>query len=142
MTIISISSAVRSLLKISLASGVSFGNLYLSRICPFYLDHLICQHIISHVKVLVIQLRLTLCNPMDCSPPGTPIHEILQARILEWVAISFSRGPKLGLPVLQADSLPSEPPGKPQEYWSGQPFPSPGYLPHPGTEPAGRFVTI
>ena len=31
-------------------------------------------------------------NPMDCSPPGFPIHGILQARILEWVAISFSRG--------------------------------------------------
>ena len=34
----------------------------------------------------------TLCDPMDWSPPGFPIHGILQARILEWVAISFSRG--------------------------------------------------
>ena len=34
----------------------------------------------------------TLCNPMDCSPPGSSVHGILQARILEWVAISFSRG--------------------------------------------------
>ena len=34
---------------------------------------------------------LTLCNPMDCSPPGSSVHGILQARILEWVAISFSR---------------------------------------------------
>ena len=34
----------------------------------------------------------TLCDPMDCSPPGSSIHGILQARILEWVAISFSRG--------------------------------------------------
>ena len=32
----------------------------------------------------------TLCNPMDCSPPGSSVHEIFQARILEWVAISFS----------------------------------------------------
>ena len=32
------------------------------------------------------------CNPMDCSPPGSSVHGILQARILEWVAISFSRG--------------------------------------------------
>ena len=39
-----------------------------------------------------LQLYLTLCNPMDCSPPGSFIHRILQARILEWVAISFSRG--------------------------------------------------
>ena len=35
---------------------------------------------------------LTLCDPVDCSPPGSSIHGILQARILEWVAISFSRG--------------------------------------------------
>ena len=34
----------------------------------------------------------TLCDPMDCSPPGSSVHEILQARILEWVVISFSRG--------------------------------------------------
>ena len=33
----------------------------------------------------------TLCNPMDCSPPGSPVHGIFQARIMEWVAISFSR---------------------------------------------------
>ena len=36
--------------------------------------------------------RVWLCNPMDCSPPGCSVHEILQARILEWVAIPFSRG--------------------------------------------------
>jgi len=42
---------------------------------------------------------------MDCSLPGSSIHGILQARELEWVAISFS--------ALQADTLPSEPPGKP-----------------------------
>ena len=35
---------------------------------------------------------LTLRKPMDCSPPGPSIHEIFQARILEWVAISFSKG--------------------------------------------------
>ena len=35
---------------------------------------------------------LTLCDPRDCSPPGSFVHGILQARILEWVAISFSRG--------------------------------------------------
>ena len=34
----------------------------------------------------------TSCNPVDCSPPGSSIHGILRARILEWVAISFSRG--------------------------------------------------
>ena len=35
---------------------------------------------------------LTLCDPMDCSPPDSSVHGILQARILEWVAVSFSRG--------------------------------------------------
>ena len=40
--------------------------------------------------VLVAQLCLTLCDPMDCSSPGSSVHGILQARILEWVAISFS----------------------------------------------------
>ena len=40
----------------------------------------------------VAQLCPTLCDPMDCSPPGSSIHGILHARILEWVAISFSRG--------------------------------------------------
>ena len=42
--------------------------------------------------VLVAQSCPTLCDPMDCSPPGSSVHGILQARILEWVAISFSRG--------------------------------------------------
>ena len=41
--------------------------------------------------ILVAKSRLTLCNPMDCSPPGSSVHEISQARILEWVVISFSR---------------------------------------------------
>ena len=43
-----------------------------------------------HAKSL--QLCLTLCDPMDSSPPGSSVHGILQARVLEWVAISFSRG--------------------------------------------------
>ena len=41
---------------------------------------------------LVVQSCLTLCGPMDCSPPGSSVHGISQARILEWVAISSSRG--------------------------------------------------
>ena len=63
----------------------------------------------------VTQLCPILCNPTDCSPPGSSVHGILQARILEWVAISSSRGifPTQGSnPCLlrllhwQADSLP------------------------------------
>ena len=42
---------------------------------------------------LVAQSCPTLCDPVDCSPPGSSVHGILQARILQWVAISFSRGP-------------------------------------------------
>ena len=41
---------------------------------------------------LVTKLCPTLCNPMDYSPPDSSVHRILQARILEWVAISFSKG--------------------------------------------------
>ena len=42
--------------------------------------------------VLVAQSCLTFCDPMNCSLPGSSVHGIFQARILEWVAISFSRG--------------------------------------------------
>ena len=63
-----------------------------------------------------LQSCLTLWDPMDCSPSGSSVHGILQARILEWIAIPFSRdlpnpGIKLGFPALQVDSLPSKPPG-------------------------------
>ena len=44
-----------------------------------------------NVKVLDAQLYLSLYNPMNSSPSGSSVHGILQARILEWVAISFSR---------------------------------------------------
>ena len=40
----------------------------------------------------VAQSCLTLCNPMDCSLPGSSVHGIFQAIVLEWIAISFSRG--------------------------------------------------
>ena len=68
-------------------------------------------------KMKVTQSCLILCDPMVCSLPGSSVLRILQARILEWVAIPFSRDlpdPRIepGSPALQADSLPSEPPGK------------------------------
>ena len=44
------------------------------------------------VVVLVTQLCLTLCDSMDCSPPGSSVPGILQAKILEWIAMPFSRG--------------------------------------------------
>ena len=57
---------------------------------------------------------------MDCSLPGSSVHEIFQARVLEWVAISFSREssrPRERTRVSSiADALPSEPPGKPKKH--------------------------
>ena len=41
---------------------------------------------VTHVLAKLLQLCLTLCKPMDCSLPGSSVHGILQARILEWVA--------------------------------------------------------
>ena len=49
---------------------------------------------------------------MDCSPPGSSLHGTLQARILEWVFPSPGNLPKPWMPPAEADSLPSEPPGK------------------------------
>ena len=61
----------------------------------------------------VTQSCPTLCDPVDCSLPGSSVHGILQARILERVAISFSRGSfQPGSPALQADALSSKPPEK------------------------------
>ena len=67
------------------------------------------------------QSFLNLCDPMDCSPPGSSVHGIFQARILEWAAI-FQPSPgdppdpgiELRSPTLQAESLLSEPPGQPR----------------------------
>ena len=74
-------------------------------------------HFSCSVLCLVAQLGPTLCDPMDHSLPGSFVHGILQARILEWVAMPSSRdlpNPRIEprSPTLQADSLPSEPPGK------------------------------
>ena len=70
---------------------------------------------------LVTKSCPTLCNPMNYSPPGSLVHGIFQARILEWVAISFSRGSSQprdrthsSCTFCSADELfTSEPPGKP-----------------------------
>ena len=59
-------------------------------------DHGILISSLWHLQCcccLVAESCPTLCDPMDCSPPGSSVHGILQSRILEWVAISFSRVP-------------------------------------------------
>ena len=72
---------------------------------------------------LIFQSCPTLCNPMDCSLPGSSGHGILQARILEWVAIYFFRGStwlgeiqptSLASPALAGGFFTTEPPGKAQ----------------------------
>ena len=80
----------------------------------------------------------TLCDPIDYSPPGSPVPGILQARTLEWVAISFSNAWKwkvkekllshvrlLVIPWTAAHQAPPSMGFSRQEYWSGVPLPSP-----------------
>ena len=69
------------------------------------------REIYSDNACVCAQSCLTLCIPMDCSPPGSAVHGLFQARIIEQVAISYSRDlPHPGMeptsPALQADSLP------------------------------------
>ena len=75
------------------------------------------------VVVLVPKSRLTLCDPVDCCLPGSYVHGILQARILECVAISFSRGssqPRVWTLVscIAGRFFSTEPPGKPPQSMS------------------------
>ena len=87
-----------------------------------------------------LQSCLTLCDPIDSSPPGSPVPGILQARTLEWVAISFSNAWKwkvkvkslsrVRLSVTPWTAAYQAPPSvgfSRQEYWSGVPLPSPVY---------------
>ena len=82
--------------------------------------------------------RVRLCNPIDGSPPGSPVPGILQARTLEWVALSFSnawkwkvkvkslsRAQLLATPWTTAYQAPPSMGFSRQEYWSGVPLPSP-----------------
>ena len=50
------------------------------------------KDIIPELCCLVVKSYSTLCKPMDCSPPGSSVHKVSQARILEWVAVPSSRG--------------------------------------------------
>ena len=87
------------------------------------------------------QSCLTLCDPRDSSPPGSPVPGILQARTLEWVAISFSNAWKwkvkvkslrrvrlLVIPWTVAYQAPPSMESSRREYWSGLPLPSPSLI--------------
>ena len=85
-----------------------------SRHCAVFQE---CRHYSRRacVCVLVTYSCPTLCDPLDCSPPGSSVHGILQARILEWVprpppGTLPNPGIELWSPTLEADFLPSEPP--------------------------------
>ena len=76
------------------AATVSSGDFSFFFFCSFYLSFIIMNNSEDLYTYMcsVAQLCLTLCGPMDCSLPGSSAHGIFQARILEWVAVSFSRG--------------------------------------------------
>ena len=100
-----------------------------------------CHFLFQCMKVKsereVIQSCPTLSDPMDCSLPGSPVPGILQARTLEWVAISFSNAWRwkvkvttlscvrlLEIPWIAAHQAPPSMGLSMQEYWSGVPLPS------------------
>ena len=104
-----------------------------------------CHFLLQCMKVKseseVAQSCLTLSHPMDCSPPGSPVPGILQARTLEWAAISFSNAWKgkvkvkllshvrlFATPWTAAYQAPPSMGFSRQEYWSGVPSPSGCYL--------------
>ena len=108
-------------------------------ICTVILQGFLCDT--KHAAAAAaksLQSCLTLCDPTDSSPPGSPIPGILQARTLEWVAIAFSNAWKwkvkvkslscvwlLVTPWTVAYQAPSSMGFSRQEYWSGVPLPSP-----------------
>ena len=103
-----------------------------------------CHFLLQCMKVKsereVTQSCLTLSDPMDCSPPGSSIHRIFQARVLKWGAIAFSSvshsivSQLFETPWTAACQAPLSMGFSRQEYWSGLPFPSPGDLPDLGIE--------
>ena len=96
-----------------------------------------------------LQSCLTMCDPIDCNPPGSPVPRILQARTLEWVAISFANAWKwkvkvkslshvrlLVTPWTAAYQAPLSIRFSRQEYWTGLPCSPPEDLPDSGIEPS------
>ena len=124
--------------EISKLKNYNLSKYYWEEICSSYLIHTYIHATAAAAKSL--QLCLTLCDLIDGSPPGSPVPGILQARTLEWVAISFSNAWKWKVKVkllsrvwLLATPWPAAYHAPPsmgfsrQEYWSGVPLPSPTY---------------
>ena len=125
-----------------LAITVHYGNFYTILLISRHIqiDMYISNHIYDAAAAKSLQSCSTLCDPRDSSPPGSPVPGILQARTLEWVAISFSNAWKWKLKVksfshvrLLATSRTAAYQAPPsmgfsrQEYWSGVLLPSPIY---------------
>ena len=96
------------------------------------------QGLLAAAAAKSLQSCPTLCDPIDGSPPGSPVPGILQARTLEWVAVSFSNAWKwkekvkllsrlqlFAIPWTAAHQAPPSMGFSRQEYWSGVPLPSP-----------------
>ena len=88
---------------------------------------------VALVKGSVTQLCPTLCDPVGCSPPGSSVHGILQARILERVAIPFSRGFPSGEPGVSGPA--------PCRQGSPRPCPAPGGFPAAVATPGSTIET-
>ena len=113
------------------------------------------SRILESVQSISRFSRVRLCDPRDGSPPGSPFPGILQARTLEWVAISFSNAWKWEVKVKQLShvwlfvtpwtvtclALLSMEFSR-QEHWSGIPFPPPGDLPDPGIGPESPALQV
>ena len=117
------------------------------------LQHYWFGHAATSAKLL--QSCPTLCDPIDGSPPGSPVPGILQASILEWVAISFSNARKqkmkvksfsrvqlLATPWTAADQAPPSMRFSSQEYWSGVPLPSPRNVVHGSNLKNDRMIFV
>ena len=117
-------------------TGSKSGNVYIKAVyChPAYLTYMQC----AAAAAKSLQLCPILCDPIDGSPPGSPIPGVLQSRTLEWVAISFSKAWKwkvkvkmlsrvrlLATPWTTAHQAPPSMGLPRREYWSGVPLPSP-----------------
>ena len=107
-------------------------------LCPFPENSAKYSVQVGTAAAKSLQSCSTLCDPIDSSPPGSPVPGILQARTLEWVAISFSNAWKwkvkvkslsrvwlLATPWTVAHQVPPSMGFSRQEYWSGVPLPSP-----------------